>query len=451
MKSFSLQTTRKRILFANFPADGHFNPLTGLAVYLQQQGYDVRWYTSGNYAQKLKRLHIPHYPFKKAVDVSNGDFDKVFPGRDKQRSQIAKLKFDMEHAFIRRAPEYYADILDIRREFAFDIMIADCMFTGIPFIKEALHIPVIAIGVMPLVASSKDLPPAGLGMQPSYSVAGKWKQAILRFITDQLIFKQPSRLMHQLMDEAGIPHQRQSIFDMLVDKADTLLQSGAPGFEYPRRDMPANVHFVGALLPYENNTPETQWFDERLNRYKRVVLVTQGTVEKDINKLLVPTLEAFKDTATLVVCTTGGAQTALLQQRYPQANIIIEDFIPFRDIMPYADAYITNGGYGGVMLGIENNLPLVAAGVHEGKNEICARIGYFNIGINLKTENPVPTQIRRAVDEVIDNPLYKKNIVALSKSLATYNPGALCAAHVKKLLQRPANSKARTRLLAVKA
>jgi len=32
-----------RSLFANVPADGHFNPLTGLAKFLQKQGHDVRW------------------------------------------------------------------------------------------------------------------------------------------------------------------------------------------------------------------------------------------------------------------------------------------------------------------------------------------------------------------------------------------------------------------------
>jgi hypothetical protein len=38
----------KEILFASFPADGHFNPLTGLAVYLKNLGCEVRWYTSKN-------------------------------------------------------------------------------------------------------------------------------------------------------------------------------------------------------------------------------------------------------------------------------------------------------------------------------------------------------------------------------------------------------------------
>jgi UDP:flavonoid glycosyltransferase YjiC (YdhE family) len=33
----------KKILFANIPADGHFNPLTGIAMELKNQGHDVRW------------------------------------------------------------------------------------------------------------------------------------------------------------------------------------------------------------------------------------------------------------------------------------------------------------------------------------------------------------------------------------------------------------------------
>jgi len=83
---------------------------------------------------------------------------------------------------------------------------------------------------------------------------------------------------------------------------------------------------------------------------------TQGTVEKDTSKLLVPTLEVFKNSDYLVVATTGGSGTKELQKKYASDNIIVEDFIPFSEVMPNADVYITNGGYGGVMLSIENKL-----------------------------------------------------------------------------------------------
>jgi UDP:flavonoid glycosyltransferase YjiC (YdhE family) len=152
-----------------------------------------------------------------------------------------------------------------------------------------------------------------------------------------------------------------------------------------------------------------------------VILVTQGTVEKNVEKLLVPTLEAFKGSDTIVVATTGGSGTKGLQERYPQTNIIVEDFIPFADVMPYTDVYITNGGYGGIMLGIKNELPLVVAGVHEGKNEICARVGYFKLGVNLKTEKPSPSQLKKAVEEVFANNSYKKNVSRLAKEFAEYD------------------------------
>jgi UDP:flavonoid glycosyltransferase YjiC (YdhE family) len=54
----------KKILFANAPFDGHFNPLIGLAAYLLQAGNDVRWYTGKTYEKKIQRLSIPFYPFK---------------------------------------------------------------------------------------------------------------------------------------------------------------------------------------------------------------------------------------------------------------------------------------------------------------------------------------------------------------------------------------------------
>jgi len=88
-----------RILFANVPADGHFNPLTSLAVHLKEIGYDVRWYSSSLYKDKLCRLHIHHYPFKKALDVTTYNMHEVFPERETHKSQISKLKFDMINFF----------------------------------------------------------------------------------------------------------------------------------------------------------------------------------------------------------------------------------------------------------------------------------------------------------------------------------------------------------------
>mgnify|MGYP001016572938 CR=1 FL=1 len=47
-----------KILFATMPFDGHFNPLTGIAMHLKEAGHDVRWYAGSSYAEKLQRLDV---------------------------------------------------------------------------------------------------------------------------------------------------------------------------------------------------------------------------------------------------------------------------------------------------------------------------------------------------------------------------------------------------------
>jgi UDP:flavonoid glycosyltransferase YjiC (YdhE family) len=225
--------------------------------------------------------------------------------------------------------------------------------------------------------------------------------------------------------------------DALIERSDRYLQSGVPGFEYRRSDLGANIRFAGALLPHSTRQAQPFRQEAKLKAYKKVILVTQGTAEPDMSKLVIPTLEAFKDSDYLVVATTAGSCTQELRDSYPQANLVIEDFVDFNYLMPYADVYVTNGGYGGVMLGITHQLPIVAAGVHEAKNEITARVGYFKVGIDLKTERPTPVQVRNSVAEVLTDPVYRQNVTRLSEELSGYNANELCAKYFAEVLGHP--------------
>lgn len=434
----------QKILFATVPADGHFNPLTGIAMHLKSIGCDVRWYTSKQYSPKLQKLDIPHYPFVKALEVTADNVNELFPGRMKAKSMVAKLNFDISHFFIDRAPEYFEDIKAIHAEFPFELVIADCCFTAVPFVEQKMNIPTMAVGIVPLMGTSKDLAPYGLGMTPSYTAIGKVKQAALRWVAQNILFKKSNNVLKQLCAQHGLSYRGQNVFDYNLDCTSLLLQSSTPGLEYKRSDIPAKVKFAGALLPYAGAGSAKPWFDERLNKYEKVLLVTQGTAEGNVTKLIKPTLESYKGTDTLVVVTTGGSCTAELRQQYQFENVIIEDFIPFGEVMPYADVYVTNGGYGGTLLGIENELPMVVAGVHEGKSEICARVGYFKLGINLKTEKPSPAKIKKAVDEILSTPVYKQSVVALANEFTRYNPNEMAATFAAQL-----TAKNKKRILAV--
>src|SRR5688572_23314892 len=110
-----------KILFANIPGHGHFNPLTGLAMYLKNQGHDVRWYAGSMHHEKLEQLRIPRFAFSKARDIDPANLNALFPERNALNSEIKRLRLDLRNVFILRAEEFYADIEEINRTFRFDL------------------------------------------------------------------------------------------------------------------------------------------------------------------------------------------------------------------------------------------------------------------------------------------------------------------------------------------
>ena len=87
------------------------------------------------------------------------------------------------------------------------------------------------------------------------------------------------------------------------------------------------------------------------------------------------------------------------------------------------------------MQGIRYGLPMVCAGIHEGKNEICARVDHVKIGINLKTESPKSTMIRRAVEHVLNDGSYQQAVRVVQDEFEQYDTMSLCEQYVRKAFE----------------
>ncbi|WP_299899690.1 nucleotide disphospho-sugar-binding domain-containing protein [uncultured Aquimarina sp.] len=424
----------KKILFACIPADGHFNPMTELAVYLKDKGYDVRWYTGKSYENKLKQMEIPYIPFVTAKEIKISELDEAYPERKKLKG-ISHIKFDIINLFIHRMKDYYEDVKDIFSSFPFDLLIFDNTFPG-TIVKYKLNVPVVGIGVVPLALSAADIPQYGLGHQPADNFLSKRKQNFIKLMAEKLIFKETKFAYNELLASLNLPPTDHNIFDISPLNATVFLQNGIPEMDYPRNAIPKSIKYVGALNTWNKksiNNHNKDW-GTILDPKKKTILVSQGTVEKNHKKLIIPSLEAFKNSSFNIVVVTGNNDTKLLKNQYPQKNIYIEDFIPFEIIMPLTDLFITNGGYGSSMISIKHGVPMVTAGINEGKNEICARIDYCGLGIDLKTERPRSYSIKEAVDQILTNDSYKKNVKRVQNLLNSYKTLEICEKHIENLL-----------------
>ncbi len=110
-----------KILFATMPFDGHFNPLTGIAVHLRRQGHDVRWYAGPSYQQRLSDLGVPGFAFRRAREVNGENIHDLFPERARLKGP-GLLAFDGEKIFVAEVHDHYRDIVDIRTDFDFDAL-----------------------------------------------------------------------------------------------------------------------------------------------------------------------------------------------------------------------------------------------------------------------------------------------------------------------------------------
>jgi UDP:flavonoid glycosyltransferase YjiC (YdhE family) len=137
-----------KILFATMPFDGHFNPLTGVALHLQAAGHDVRWYAGPSYATKLKRLSIPHFPFQRATKVNQQNIGELFPERAKLHGP-ALIRFETNHIFVSNIEKYFEDVREIDASFPFDVLFCDAGFYAMKLVKEKLGKRVCAFGLVP--------------------------------------------------------------------------------------------------------------------------------------------------------------------------------------------------------------------------------------------------------------------------------------------------------------
>jgi UDP:flavonoid glycosyltransferase YjiC (YdhE family) len=411
-----------KFLFATMPFDGHFNPLTSIAVHLKAQGHDVRWYAGPSYAGKLADLDIPHFQFQRAREVSGENIAELFPERARLKGPKL-LSFDLEQVFVANVEHHYHDILEARETFPFDALLCDPGFYAAHLIAAKLNPRVYTVGVGPLVGLSGE-PPPFFGLKPARTIVDKIVHRVARALLTSTM-RQGVKTYNRALAAEGLPPVAVGDFVELTRRCATYyFQSGVPGFEYPRRSLPTNVKFVGPLLPYKAGTRQLPFeLEQKLQRYRSVIVVSQGTVDNtNPEKLFVPALEALKGGSHLVVATTGGKNTADLRRRYPEENVVVEDFVDFGLLFGHTDLFICNGGYGSILLALSNGVPVLSAGVREGKNDINARVDYFGFGVDLKSEGPTPAKIAKSVTRILTDERFARNVARVRAEFETYRP-----------------------------
>ena len=148
--------------------------------------------------------------------------------------------------------------------------------------------------------------------------------------------------------------------------------------------------------------------------------MTQGTLaNRDLSELVGPALTGLEQAGVLVVATLG-REVAALPVQVP-TNARVESFIPFGALLPKADLFITNGGFGATQQALTAGVPVIIAGATEDKPLVAARVAQHGLGVDLRTSTPTPAQIADAVAAVLGNAKIKSNVEQIAEVYADYD------------------------------
>lgn len=422
-----------RFLIGTIAAAGHVNPALPIARQLIQQSHEVWWYTGIGFKEKVEQTGAHHVAIRRGIDYS---IPETIPTdwiaqRDAVKG-VSQFKFYLKHGFIDAAVTQLQDLTDILKEFPADVLLCDVFFLGMSWLYEKTGLPWAAFGMSALPFNSRDTAPFGLGLPPDNSLFGRLRIQGLNWLSKNVLMRDVTVYLDRMRQSVGLRAKRQDFFSAALSPF-LYLQGSTPSFEYPRSDLPSQIHFTGTFIPPASAdfTPPSWWSD--LDKNRPTVFVTQGTVATEANNLLLPTIQALADEEMLVIATTGGQPIQNLNLDPMPANTRIESFIPYTHLLPHIDVMVTNAGFNGVQIALANGVPMVTAGQTEEKPEICARVEWSGVGINLKTSTPTSSQIRDAVKAVLASPSYKQNAQKIKKEISSYNSPVLAVGLLEKL------------------
>lgn len=399
-----------RIVLAGTPMIGHLNPLLSIGRLLAANGHDVLGHSAGAHRHRFEAAGLRFEPFPPPIDRDLSDLHQAFPELGALDAGPDKLGFLFRNAFIAPLAAQHASLAALLARHPADLVLSDNLFLGVlPFLlgPRSARPAIACCGVTPLFTSRDDGAPNGPGLAPTTDEDTLLDYALIKAFADEEFFGPVQQELDRTLATLGCGPLAMPMNDAGVALPDLYLQPTVAAFEYPRRDAPATLHFVGALPLPVLDMPLPGWADD-VAAAARVVLVTQGTLANhDLGEVVAPTLAALADRDDiLVLVTTGGRPLDAVPGPIP-ANARLARFLPYDWLMPRLDLVVTNGGYGTVNHALSRGVPLVVAGVNEDKAEVGARVAWSGVGVALQAESPEPAALRQAIDRVLDDGSYR--------------------------------------------
>jgi UDP:flavonoid glycosyltransferase YjiC (YdhE family) len=403
-----------KLLAYTSPARGHLYPVVPIVAELARRGHSTTLYSLGDELEQLAGLGIQGDAIDPAIeDIEIEDY--------RERSQLGAIRA-VFRAFLKRSASEAPDLERAIAKHNPDALLIDINCWGAATVAQASGRPWAMYSPYLLPLPSKDAPPYGPGLRPLGGPLGALRDGIVDRVSERISFQSTMPRINALRSEHGL--QALARYDDLLAAPNLLLSLTAEGFEYPRRDWPANVKLVGPMNwsppiisdpqgsppgsgahdedsvaqphPGEATSPRRPadapaWLDELADP---LVLVTCSTEMQRDKRLLHVALEALPAAGISVLGTTAAHDPAGFATA-PGSKVV--RFVSHDAVLGRTACVVCHGGLGITQKALAADVPVVVVPFGRDQAETARRVEFAKAGVRLTPRRLTPERLLDAV------------------------------------------------------
>lgn len=196
-------------------------------------------------------------------------------------------------------------------------------------------------------------------------------------------------------------------------------------FEFPRKKLPVNLHFVG-LIENDHRRKSVNFPFEKLDG-RPVVFASLGTILNNNYDILKMIAEACNTLPVQLVIGLGGANPKDLP--FLEGSPIVVRFAPQRELLKCASVFITHAGLNSTNEALVEGVPMLAIPLSFEQPGIAQRINWNGVGKVLLPSEVNEVSLYNTLKEMFGNSNYLRCAQKFSIIAKKYN-GAEAAASI---------------------
>ena len=411
-------------LFAVPDGGGTTPPQLSLAAAMVARGHDVRVLCDPVLEPEVRAIGALHVSWTRAPHRFERSIDTEPVKAWEAKTPVGQFARFRDEVMFGPAAAYAADVTAELARRPADAVVCDLVLAGAQLAAEAAGVPFAVVGTTIYVLPAPGLPPLGPGWKPAGGPLGRARDAALA-------------ALQRRMWMGGLPALNAARgangLDPLSDPLDQPRRAGrflvltTREFDFPARELPANVRYTGPRL--EDPAWVEPWTPPSGNG--PLVLVGFTTAYQQQEDALRRTARALAGLPVRGVVTTGPTVDPADVPAAPNVQVLRS--APHRRVLRDAALAITHGGHGTTMKALAAGVPVLCMPMGADQADVAARLEATGAGLRIRPGSS-PRAISRAVRRMLDDDSFRRHAQRMAATLEAESVDDRAVAELEELV-----------------